>query len=159
MRTTSPSPLSQHGDRPQGANAGAGGSGRPARARNGVLSNDFDDSASTSPLERFEDTVVFRLLRLFGLTVAAVVVVGLVVVTALWIAAADPPHPWRVVQLAAAEAMAGIAELLAGVSAAMFVLGLIILVVFLVVAAVSARFPQPGFRPRPEPTTGGEERE
>ncbi len=159
MTTTPPSRLSQDGDRPQGAYAGDVGRDRPARATKRVLSIGSDDSASTSPLERFEDGVVFHPVRIFGLTVAALVLGGLVVVAGLRIAAAHHPTPWQVVQIAAAEAMAGIAELLAGVSAAMFVLGLVILVVLLVVAAVSARFPQPGIRPRPEPTTGREGRE
>ena len=150
MTTTPPSRLSQDGDSPQGAFAAHVGLGRPARAENGTLSIRSDDPASTSPLERFEDTVAFHLLRCFGITIAALVTVGGSILVALRLAAADKPNPWSVVQVAIAQALGEIAGLIAGLSALAFGLGLLVLVVFLVLWALSARVPQPRLRPKPE---------
>ena len=154
MTTTPPSRLSQDGDSPQGAFAAHVGLGRPARAENGALSTRSAGRASTSPLERFEDTVAFHLLRCFGITIAVMVLAGMGIIAGLWIAAADQPNPWSIVQHAFARGMAGIAQLIAGLSGRLVAFGLIVLLVFLVLAAVSARVSQPRLRVEPEPGRG-----
>ena len=153
--STTPSRLSHDGDSPQGASAGDVAPDRPARAEKQLISIGFGDRPSTPPPDRFADRVVFHLVRIFGLTLAALLLFGLLAAAGLRIAAADHPNPWSVVQFATAEALGKYAWVIAGLSAAAGLgLGLLVLVVFLVLLAVGARVPRGPARPtHPSPRT------
>ena len=152
MSTAPPSRLSQDGDSPQGAFAAHVGRDRPARAENGAPSTRSDGRASTSLLERFEDTVAFHLFRCFAITIAVIFVAGLAILAGLRLAATDKADAWSFAQLAFAQAIADAAGVIAGLSALAVALGVLVLVVFLVLAAVAARVPHPPLRPKPKPS-------
>ena len=158
MSARLPTCPSRNGDAPQGvlvdphlvvriANTGDVGSDREAtRARH-----------ATPPGERSGSVgLAVYLLRIAGLTLACMVVAGLLVTAAIRIAAADHPNPWDVVQGALATALVGAAAIVAAFLAAWGGLGaliLLILVFWTPWARAVARL-----RSKPERTTGGRER-
>lgn len=100
----------------------------------------------------------FHLIRLFGLTLAAVIVAMSLGLLALRLAAADEPDPWSTVQLVAADTLLRSAELFGAFAAWGGGLALILLLAVLVLALVHHRTSPPTeLRSRPERTTGGRE--
>ena len=155
MSARLPTCPSRNGDAPQGvlvdphlvvriANAGDVGSDREATRAH----------RATPPAERRgSDGLAVHLLRITGLTLACMVVAGLLVTAAIRIAAADHPNPWDVVQGALATALVVAAAIVAAFLAAWGGLGalLLLLLVFWTPWARAA-----GLRPKPERPTGGE---
>ena len=160
MTTTGTEHLSPGGGRPQGAFAADVGSGRTARAIDRELSTGSESGGATPPQTRFLDTTAFHLVRLFGLTLAAQVVAGLIGLIALRIATDGEPDPWSTIQLIVAEALLRGAEIFGGFLAAMGGLGLVLLGLVVGWLALHSRTrPPPGIRTRPDPTTAGRERQ
>lgn len=161
MNSNTPPPrLSEDAGSPQGAPAGAGGSDRAARDGTPELSTGSDEAGSTPFREPFTDTMTFHLLRLFGLTLAALILAGGIGLLAMRAALDDHPDPWSTVQLLAAETLVRITQVFAAVSAVGAGLVAVLLIAGLALLAIdrwTGRSPE--LRAHPEPTTGGRERE
>lgn len=161
MNSNTPVPrLSEDAGRPQGAPDGAGGSDRAARDGNPELSTGSERDGSTPFRPPFTDTLTFHLIRLFGLTLGALILAGGIGLLAMRAALDDHPDPWSTVQLLAAETLVRIAQVFAAVSAVGAGLVAVILLGFLTLFVIDRRTsPPPELRARPELTTEGGERE